>query len=66
MPTPELCHCGKPLHYSDPSTQGAVEKLIEQLGPTIRVTVGDSILERIAPLHRAARHQGRRAAGPGL
>lgn len=36
----ELCHCGKPLHYSDPATRAAVERNIARAGdPFIDVTV---------------------------
>jgi hypothetical protein len=33
----QLCHCGRPLHYSDPEIQAAVERLIERLGERVKV-----------------------------
>jgi len=36
----ELCHCGKPLHYSDPDLRRIVERLIEAKGTHQPVTVG--------------------------
>ena len=38
-PSETLCHCGKPLHYTDPRIQHWVERQIEALGPTVDVTV---------------------------
>jgi hypothetical protein len=35
-----LCHCGKPLHYSDPRIQAMVEELVQVKGQTIVVTIG--------------------------
>lgn len=35
----EMCHCGKPLHYTNPVMQGVVTELIEATGPYITVTV---------------------------
>jgi hypothetical protein len=34
-----LCHCGRPLHYSDPKIQAAVERQIEMLGTHITISV---------------------------
>jgi len=34
------CHCGKPLHYSDKKEQKGVQKLVDQLGEFVPVTVG--------------------------
>jgi len=39
--TEELCHCGKPLHYSNPRTQLAVQSMIDSLGPYVRIRVMD-------------------------
>jgi hypothetical protein len=40
MPAPEtLCHCGRPLHYSNPTIQQFVEALIAQKGEYQPVTV---------------------------
>lgn len=35
-----MCHCGKPLHYTDPAIQRAVEELVEELGEYVTITVG--------------------------
>lgn len=32
-----LCHCGKPLHYSDPELRKTVEKLVSELGAYMSV-----------------------------
>jgi hypothetical protein len=37
----DLCACGRPLHYTDPSIKRAVQKLIDRLGADVVVTVGD-------------------------
>lgn len=34
------CACGKPLHYSNDVTRRTVERMVEELGPYITVTVG--------------------------
>ena len=66
----KLCHCGKPLHYTDPEIQRAVEKLIEQLGETVKVTLMDDGRERTwrVPRHYIALHglKGREVAGLGF
>ena len=36
---PEMCHCGRPLHYTDPVIERMVRALIRQLGEYIKVTV---------------------------
>jgi hypothetical protein len=33
------CYCGKPLHYTDGSKQKFVQKLVDELGEFIPVTV---------------------------
>ncbi len=38
--TPELCHCGRPLHYTDPDLQEFVRRMIEAQGEFIPVQVG--------------------------
>ena len=35
------CHCGRPLHYSDPEAQATVERLITERGEYVAITVGD-------------------------
>lgn len=34
------CHCGRPLHYSNPVTGALVSRLVEELGEFVNVTVG--------------------------
>jgi hypothetical protein len=38
--TEELCHCGRPLHYSDPVVEAFTRDLIRANGPTVKVNVG--------------------------
>jgi len=33
----EMCHCGKPLHYTDPAIKLFVEKYIRELGEMMKV-----------------------------
>ena len=33
----QLCHCGQPLHYSDPKIQAQVEEIIAMTGEFIEV-----------------------------
>jgi hypothetical protein len=37
----DLCACGKPLHYDDPYSEATVRCLVADLGPDMKVTVGD-------------------------
>jgi len=37
----ELCHCGKPLHYSTPDAEATAKKMVANFGPYIRVWVGN-------------------------
>lgn len=48
------CHCGKPLHYSDPAVQKQVEDLVEDKGECIEVTV--SGITWLVPRHYIALH----------
>ena len=38
----EMCHCGRPLHYSDPAIRARVERMIELSGGAqyVPITVG--------------------------
>jgi hypothetical protein len=51
----ELCHCGKPLHYTDPAVEQRVRKLIAELGEYVTVSIFD---ERtwLVPRHYIALH----------
>lgn len=53
-PGNELCHCGRPLHYSDPEIERKVRTLIDQLGPTIKVTTPRG--SWLVPRHYIALH----------
>ncbi len=50
----ELCHCGKPLHYSDPHIERLVRRLIGIKGELIRVTAGGRTW--LVPRHYIALH----------
>ncbi len=50
----ELCHCGRPLHYSDAEIRKIIERLIEREGPTILVTVDQR--SWLVPRHYIALH----------
>ena len=50
----ELCHCGKPLHYSDPKMREAVERLIGKLGAKVQVQIRGKTW--LVPRHYIALH----------
>jgi len=50
----EQCHCGKQLHYSDPTLQRIVERLIDLHGTMLIVTVGGR--SWLVPRHYIALH----------
>lgn len=50
----ELCHCGQPLHYSDPKIQEMIETMVRGLGPRVRVTFGGRTW--LVPRHYIALH----------
>ena len=54
MNDPELCWCGKPLHYSSKEILAMVEKLIRELGPNVPVVCGDKTY--LVPRHFIALH----------
>lgn len=33
----KLCHCGRPLHYTDPAIQRIVSMMVADLGPDIEI-----------------------------
>lgn len=35
-----MCHCGKPLHYSDPAMRERVDRMVDELGDVIVVKIG--------------------------
>lgn len=51
---PEMCACGKPLHYTDPDFQKIVEKLVAIKGPLLKVCAGGRCW--LIPRHYIALH----------
>lgn len=49
-----LCHCGLPLHYSNPEVQRLMEEMIARLGWCLIVTVGQR--SYAIPRHYIALH----------
>lgn len=39
MTTPDLCHCGQPLHYTDKKIERYMKKLVAQKGQFIHIQV---------------------------
>jgi hypothetical protein len=52
--TEERCHCGRPLHYTDPVVEQDVRYLVERLDPTIVVETPDGRWQ--VPRHYIALH----------
>jgi hypothetical protein len=52
--TERFCHCGKPLHYTDPAIQASVQKLVDELGESIPVTTRGRTW--LVPRHYIALH----------
>jgi hypothetical protein len=53
-PVEELCHCGRPLHYSDPNIEEKVRGLIAMTGEKVRVTTPGGTW--LVPRHYIALH----------
>jgi hypothetical protein len=34
-----MCHCGQPLHYTDPDLQKSIERIIQRLGQHVEIDV---------------------------
>jgi hypothetical protein len=51
---PELCGCGRPLHYVDPETELTVRDLVATLGPNLLVQLGGR--SWLVPRHYIALH----------
>lgn len=49
-----LCACGQPLHYRDPNLQALIERGIAQLGPEVKVVIGNHAW--MVPRHYIALH----------
>ena len=50
----QQCHCGKPLHYTDPVIQGIVQRQVDALGDYLLVTVSGKTW--LVPRHYIALH----------
>jgi hypothetical protein len=50
----ERCHCGVPLHYSDPRVEMYVRRLVAELGPDVPITVAGRTW--LVPRHYIALH----------
>jgi hypothetical protein len=50
----EICHCGKPLHYTDPLIEIRMRGMVSMLGELIRVTVNGRTW--LVPRHYIALH----------
>ena len=50
----EVCACGRPLHYANAHHRRWVEHLIADLGPDVKVTVGER--SWMVPRHYIALH----------
>jgi len=51
---PKLCHCGKPLHYTNKAVKQFIEKMVVELGEHVQVDVGDRVYN--VPRHYVALH----------
>ena len=51
----ELCHCGRPLHYTDAAIEAYVRKMVELHGETIDVRASDGRWWKV-PRHYIALH----------
>lgn len=52
---PELCHCGKPLHYPNPETQQEVQAIVDRMGSLVEVVGPDDRRWKV-PRHYIALH----------
>lgn len=50
----KLCHCGRPLHYTEPSTERLVSALVAAHGEDVRVVVDSRVW--LVPRHYIALH----------
>jgi hypothetical protein len=37
----KLCHCGQPLHYTDPAAKAWIEEMVAKHGEYVRVIMND-------------------------
>lgn len=61
----ELCPCGEPLHYTDPTTEQAIRAFVAILGETQPVTV-QGLGTWMVPRHYVALHGLKAAELPEL
>lgn len=50
------CHCGKPLHYTNPEIKGLVEEAVSRLGENIAITQASTGRKFLVPRHFIALH----------
>lgn len=50
----DLCHCGRPLHYTDPTIEGWVRGLVTLRGALMEVTTPEGTW--LVPRHYIALH----------
>jgi hypothetical protein len=50
----KLCHCGKPLHYTDRALEDHVEEMVSRLGEFLEVEVSGR--KFLVPRHYIALH----------
>jgi hypothetical protein len=62
----ELCGCGRPLHYNDPSLRPLVQKLVDELGPTVSLRMFSGTTVYRVPRHYIALHGIAAAELPAL
>jgi hypothetical protein len=60
----EFCHCGEPLHYTDPMAESFTRGLVESLGPTLKVSAMGHVYE--VQRHYIALHGLRATELPSL
>ena len=61
---PEMCHCGKPLHYTNLQSEAYVRRMIARCGETVVVNAGGRKWK--VPRHYIALHGLRAEDVPNL
>jgi hypothetical protein len=61
---PVLCHCGQPLHFTDPMIEAYFTDLVRVLGPTVKIQAGGKTFE--VQRYYVALHGLKAAELPGL
>lgn len=54
MTSEARCHCGRPLHYENASTEAMVRRIVKERGELVKVTVLDRSF--MVPRHYIALH----------